>query len=632
MPSGVRVLWVGTHAPAGVPATRPAQAGHHLGSECDVVVFEAGTPVAGDALAVAAGLLRGGGILLLLVEAAAASGGWTQRWQAALRAPVVEWVEDPPDHWPLPSGDGRGAFAWTPDQVAARRLLDTLGPGECRVLTAPRGRGKSTLLGDWMAAVWADSGACARLTGPTERAVRAVRAAARARLGALPPALDYRAPGMLEAAAERPGTLVVDEAAALPVDQLLRLAGRARCLVLATTTGGFEGSGQGFRLRVLPALEQAGFRVRQARLETPVRWGAADPLEDWLDALFLLRARSAVPAPQAVRWRWGAAAGLVDQPPRLEAVAGLLADAHYRTRPSDLQRWLEDPAMRLLTLEGAGPGDLFGAVLVTAEPGLERPLAEAVWAGERRPQGHFLPCVLAGLGALDLAGRPVWRIQRIAVHPLWQGRGLGRRLLRAIADRARAERVALLGASFGLDAGLLGLWRRAGFDLVRVGLRPDPASGRPGGVVLRAVDAAAGEVRELAAAQARDWPAWRERLWPGHEAALADALERVLPEVAAADPMPARDWQEIRAFAERARPLEWALPALLRRLGADPPSDAEGRLLAAALQERPMDWEALAMRVGVSGRRGVVRRLRQAVRAWQAGCDWGCSPEAAPGD
>ncbi len=618
MPAGVRLLWVGARAPAGVPATRPAQAGHRLGSECEVVVFEAGDPVAGDALAIATGLLRGGGILLLLVQATPGSGGWAKRWRAALRAPVVEWIAGDPAHWPLPATEARGAFAWTPDQRAARGLLEALAPGECGVLTAPRGRGKSTLLGDWMAAAWADRGMDMRLTGPTATAVSAVGAAARARLGSLPAALEYRAPGELEVTAARAGTLIVDEAAALPVDRLLGLARRAGRLVLATTTGGFEGSGQGFRLRVLPALEQAGVRVRQVRLETPVRWGVADPLEDWLDGLFLLRARSATPVPRAVRWRWGAAADLADQPQRLEAVTGLLADAHYRTRPSDLQRWLEDPAMRLLTLEGVGHGGLFGAVLVAAEPGLNRPLAEAVWAGERRPQGHFLPCVLAGVGALDLAGHPIWRIQRIAVHPRWQGLGLGLRLLRTVTDRARAEGVDLLGASFGLDAGLLRLWRRAGFDLVRVGLRPDPSSGRPGGVVLRSVATATSAMRELAAAQARDWPEWHARLWPGHETTLANALEDVMPKVVAADPEPEQDWQEIRAFAERARPLEWVLPALLRRLRADPPTDADGRLLAAALlPDGPVAWDALAARLRVSGRRGVVRRLRRAVRAWR---------------
>ncbi|WP_018175055.1 MULTISPECIES: GNAT family N-acetyltransferase [unclassified Thioalkalivibrio] len=624
MPDNCQPLWVGSHPPEGVPRTRPAQAGHWLGHECDAVVFEATTPLPGDALAIAAGLLRGGGILLLLVDEPG-HGAWSRRWRTALRAPLVEWVQEGPDRWPLPRSE-RTPFEWTPDQQAARRLLDALAPGECGVLTAARGRGKSTLLGDWMAGSSpTPTPRGMALTAPTEAAVQAVHKAIQAHLGRVPEELRYHAPAALEAAAAQSETLVVDEAAALPVDHLLRLARRGQRLVLATTTGGFEGSGQGFRLRALPALEQAGLRMRHARLETPVRWEPGDPLERWIDDLFLLGARSAAPEPQAVRWHWSHASELATQPGRLEAVAGLLADAHYRTRPSDLQRWLDDAAIHLLTLEGIRDGALFGVVLVGVEPGLDASMAEAVWAGERRPQGHFLPCVLAAQGAFDLARHPVWRIQRIAVHPHWQGRGLGQRLLHQITERARAEGIGMVGASFGLDPGLLGLWKRGGFDLLRAGLRPDPYSGRPGGVVLKAVDdALAGPIRCLAAAQARDWPAWRDRLWPWHETALARALEALFPE-AGPDPAMTKDLAELKAFAERARPLEWVLPALVRQLRAQPPTDTEGTVLATAL-EPPIDWDDLAVRLGVSGRRGVVRRLRQAAQAWRTRVESGGQP------
>ena len=615
--AGRRGLWVGPGAPAGLPTVRPAQLGHWLGREVDALVFEAGAVPAVDALVIAGGLLRGGGILLLLVELPADS-PFGRRWQAALREGLVAWPDPARDaEWPCPPpAPVVHELAWTTEQREALRQLETLAPGDCGVLIAPRGRGKSTVLGEWLARR-ALAGCDVTLTAPgSDPAARALEHA-RAVAGAEHPALRYRAPDVLLADPEPVDTLLVDEAAALPVERLLRLVRRARRAILATTTGGFEGSGQGFRLRALPALEAAGFRVRQQPLATPVRWAEGDPLEAWLNDLFLLEARSSPPAPQAVRLVWTSIARLVRQPQRLEAVMGLLADAHYRTRPSDLQRWLDDPGVRLLILEGIRDRAVFGVALVQEEPGLEPPLAEAVWAGERRPQGHFLPCTLALQGGAELAGRTAWRVHRLAVHPRWQQRGLGMRLLREVLERARSEGVALVGASFGLQPGLQAFWNRAGLRLVRVGLRPDAASGQVAGVALTATAAdAAAPLSRLQRAFARDWPQWRDHLFPYPAGEVARAVDRVAVTEAPAPPAgAAADWREVHAFAKRRRPLEAALPALLRRLAAEPPRDADGRRLAALLQP-PLDWARLAAELGVSGRRGVTRRLRALAAAW----------------
>ncbi|MGM0672247.1 MAG: GNAT family N-acetyltransferase [Pseudomonadota bacterium] len=611
------VLWVGPHAPEGMPHVAPAQAGHWLGHEVQALVFEAGEPLAVDALVTAAGLLRGGGTLVIL-DGVTGDGVFARRWRAALAEPWIQAIGSRSmDRLPPVPAATPAPFAWTPDQWVALDRLARLETGECLALTAPRGRGKSTLLGEFLGMALARREAGITLTAPGSRAVDALLARARQWVNAADRC--YRAPDRLLDDSVRPDTLIVDEAANLPVERLLRLARRARRLVLATTTGGFEGSGQGFRLRALPALEAAGFRVRTQALDTPVRWGPGDPLEDWLNRLFLLEAESLTPSAQAVCLRWRTGAALANLPQTLEAVTGLLADAHYRTRPSDLARWLDDPGVRVLCMEGAGDGALFGVALIQEEAGLEPALAAAVWAGERRPQGHFLPCTLAARGDLDLAAEAAWRIQRIAVHPRWQGRGLGGRLLRAVADRAQLEGMGLLGASFGLQPALLRLWRRAGYGLVRVGTQPDAASGQVSGVVLRAV-APAFQPRLEATWEAfrRDWPVWHRRFLSASTADMVDAvLASPAGELARVDaPVdPAADRAEVQVFAERARPLEWVLPALLRQLAASPPVEPEGRLLAASLNA-PIDWPRLARELGVSGRRGATRRLRRAARTW----------------
>ncbi len=609
------VLWVGRHVPDGLPHVAPAQAGHWLGHEVQALVFEAAEPLAVDALVTVAGLLRGGGTLVIL-DGVTGEGAFVRRWRAALAEAWVRTIDPASmEHLPLAPAAPSASFVWTPDQVDALERLAGLEPGECLALTAPRGRGKSTLLGEFLGSMSEGAATGVVLTAPGPRALDALLAQARQRTPE--PERYYRAADVLLDDPAPLDTLIVDEAANLPVERLVRLARRARRLVLATTTGGFEGSGQGFRLRALPALEAAGFRVQMQTLTTPVRWAAADPLEDWLNRLFLLEAESQPPLAQAVRLHWRTGADLADAPRTLEAVTGLLADAHYRTRPSDLARWLDDPGERVLCMEGAVDGALFGVALIQEEAGLEPAVAEAVWTGERRPPGHFLPCTLGARGDFDLAAERAWRIQRIAIHPRWQGRGLGRRLLRAVAARAQEAGVGLLGASFGLQPALLRLWQHAGYGLVRVGIQPDAASGQVSGVVLRAV-APATRPRLEATREAfwRDWPVWHPRFLSAATAAMVDAAPESHTDDSARAPVdPAADRAEVRAFAERARPLEWALPALLRQLAASPPAEPEGRLLAASLNA-PIDWAQLARELGVSGRRGVTRRLRRAARAW----------------
>ncbi|WP_051075134.1 GNAT family N-acetyltransferase [Thioalkalivibrio sp. ARh3] len=612
MPSGTQPLWVGRGAPSDVPKANPAQVAHWLGREADAIVFEAPWPLPADALAIVGGLLRGGGVLLLLVGTPG-TGAFGRRWTKALRQAPVQWVGEDILEWPGPSATGNATWSWTQDQRRGLQALKQLAPGECGALIADRGRGKSTLLGEWIAEQ-RDAGAKVLVTAPNAGAVRALFRQLERHPGAPVP---FCAPDQLETLATPPDTLVIDEAAALPVDRLVRLARHARRLVLSTTTGGFEGSGQGFRLRALPALQRSGFRVREIGLAQPVRWASDDPLEAWLDSLFLMRAESRTPAPQALQFDWLCGHELACDERRLEDLAGLLADAHYRTRPSDLARWLEDARVHLMLLTGTHDNTLFGVALAQEEGGLTPQLAEAVWAGERRPQGHFLPCTLAARGEFELASRTWWRIQRLAVHPAWQGRGLGSRLLRAVEERAAHCGVPLVGTSFGLQSALVRFWAQAGWQPVRVGERPDPASGEVSVILAKAMAQDIVTAVDAASASfARDWRDTGAEYLGDPTGRRRQALEAMLPPNGASPAANhAHDIEEVRAFAQRQRPLEWALPALLRQLEAAPPVDPEGRLLAASLAA-PVDWTWLARELGVSGRRGVTRRLRRAARAW----------------
>jgi tRNA(Met) cytidine acetyltransferase len=219
---------------------------------------------------------------------------------------------------------------------------------------------------------------------------------------------------------------------------------------------------------------------------------------------------------------------------------------------------------------------------------------------------------------LDAACRTTLRVARIAVHPQWQRRGLGTRMLRAVQHLARRQGVALLGASLGARPDLLRFWNAAGFRTLRVGFRRETTSGLHAAVVLRGLDAQArAELGLLRGQVAADWLIWRRGPLRGLEPDTASAVEQDLPAPRSQGAL--ADAESIRGFADAGRPFELVLPALHRWLQADPGMldrlpGGDTRLLEAAVLDLG-DWNELSVLAGESGRAGVIRALRRAVRA-----------------
>ncbi len=620
------VAWIGARIPPGIGGVHPAQAAHWLGRELDALVFETGSDLPGDALAIAAGLVRGGGVFLLLVGSLTPT-PFSLRLKRFLNEDFVEWL-DTDDPLPTPRPIRRTAkLRLNADQA---RIFQQLAewPGQSHrstvVVTAPRGRGKSTLLGELVGHWQTHSSDHLLVTAPNPAAIRPLLRRLDSKPGSSRSVKSpdvYVAPQELLAGHHVPDLLVVDEAAAMPVHRLLVLSELAPRSIFATTTAGFEGSGRGFSLRFLEALRQQGRRLRELQLEQPARWPRNDPLEDWITRLFLMDAEAQTKAsrelpPVHMRWLSGKELARSDQ--RLAAVVGLLSHAHYRTRPSDLQRWLDGDGGFIGLLRAVSGGELLGVVLARTETGLDRVLARAVWSGERRPLGHFLPCVLAAHGAFAAAGWPALRVARIAVHPQWQRRGLGKRMLAAVLRLARREGFAMVGASFGARPDLLRFWNSAGFRTLRVGFRRETTSGLHAAVVVRGANPDAGAALDtLAARVAADWSVWCQgplrELEPDTMAVVQQGLPR--PHGCGAR----ADMDSVRGFAESQRPFELALPALQRWLRAEPVvlqrlGERERLLLTAAVLEL-RGWPELCALSDESGRAGVIRSLRRAVRA-----------------
>ncbi|WP_416139250.1 tRNA(Met) cytidine acetyltransferase TmcA [Halomonas sp. HK25] len=665
-------LWMAPEAPPGLAEGDCLAAGRartRLGGEQDLLVVDAVSPGAGfdpDAFGALAGTLRGGGLLVLmtppdwgecpdadyarLAEHPFIPGRLTARYLARLAglldaaSEVIRWpAQDAPSLPPLPAqaprvpAPGMDAESGDPDcltvdQAEAVARLVRQRRRRPLVITADRGRGKSAALGI----------ACARLlaAGEAEILVTAPRPAAMEslfqRLAALCPKgqrhghafmlgeqrVRFAAPDELTRLA-REGTaggagarLLVDEAAAIPAALLGEWLKAFPRIAFATTVHGYEGSGRGFAVRFLERLTREAPEWQGLHLGEPIRWAADDPLEGLVNRLLLLDVEPA-PAASSVTpvWQRVVPAELADDEARLRALFGLLVQAHYRTTPADLRRLLDGPGVGIGALV-SGPAPV-GVVLTGDEGGFERELAERVARGERRPRGHLMAQSLAAhAGSREALTARLRRVVRIAVAASHRRAGLGRRLIEAEAEQARGDGLDLLGSSFGAEPGLIAFWHSLGFVSLRLGLTREAATGEHALMVARPLS-------ERGAALVKTLAIRFQRALPG---LLAFELRELEPEIAAAllaegqgqalDAADRRDATDV-AFGHRepalARP---ALQALVRHaLSRGVPVDAESLCLLVAWGFQGRRAESLAARLGVSGRREVTARLRQATAA-----------------
>jgi len=509
-------LWIAEQVDAAVTSTPAAQVGQRLGAEYRLLVFNGHQGLHPDAFAAAMGTLRGGGDAVLLLPDLPDWASYPDPDRARLAAyPYTPeqigcafltrlrhcWLDHPAVRQVTPDAPialrlapaSSGSLILNDEQTAAVAAVERVARGHARrplVLTADRGRGKSTVLGIAAARLLLDGFSQVTVVAPHRAAAETLLQHALAEAGVAGPLTDvldigsgqlrFRLPAdCLAGELQSAGLVLVDEAAAIPVAVLAVLLAHSNRLVFASTVHGYEGSGRGFDLRFRDLLTRSMPQWRALRLVAPVRWLADDPLEDLLNRSLLLDvqlpsldeverdARSRIVKIDRAR--------LAEDEPLLRSLFGLLVNAHYQTRPSDLRALLDCPD-RHLWLAYAGDA-VVGVLLTLVEGNFDADMAGEIMNGWRRPRGHLLPQSLAVHADLEEAlRRRVLRVQRIAVHPSLRRRGLGRRMLAQCTSWAAGQDVDVLGCAFGADPELLGFWRALDFVPVRLGTRIDPAS------------------------------------------------------------------------------------------------------------------------------------------------------------
>ncbi|KOO56696.1 hypothetical protein WH43_18960 [Rheinheimera sp. KL1] len=506
--------WLGHAPPAGFTLLSAKQKQQWLGTECDLLVVDARDAVDWDLVAASSGCLKAGGLWLFVtnepglwrqqpnpaakrvlpypLDAAVYTGLFKRFWLEQLQdAQWLQLIEGLPAVIPVLPEAITTAQAELPyrtaEQHQAVAAIHKVVTGHRRrplVLTAHRGRGKSGALGLAAALLVQQGKTDILLTGPSPVAVQTAFLIAAGLLNQsyqqgqnqlLNGAIRFVPVDVLLAEKQQNTVILADEAAAIPTPQLQQLTDLYSRLVFATTEHGYEGTGRGFQLRFQSYLQQHCPGFQKLHLHQPIRYQANDPLEQLIFRGFLLeQTDSVITAPLQPKVFSYPIKDLLLQPQKLQQIFSLLSLAHYQTDVMDLWALLDNPTLKLYTLEQ--DQRVLACALISFEGELDAELTVAVAHGKRRVQGHLLAQSLA-FHCLqpELATQKMARIQRIVVNPSLQMQGLGSQLLNFVLQDLQSQQY-LVGTSFGATLALAKFWQKASFYPVKLSHQHEQAS------------------------------------------------------------------------------------------------------------------------------------------------------------
>ncbi|WP_232361436.1 tRNA(Met) cytidine acetyltransferase TmcA [Paraneptunicella aestuarii] len=354
------------------------------------------------------------------------------------------------------------------------------------IMQADRGRGKSSAIGIASAKLASENNKNIILTAPTksccEQSFHWFET-----LGANTNALNFWAVDALIEQQPSADLVIIDEAAAIPVEQLKQICALYKRVVFSSTIHGYEGSGRGFEIRFKQHLKQQFPEYREIALQAPIRWSENDPLEQfWFQVLAYTQPDN---SSSDLNDYIGmvTAQELINNPPLLYQSFSLLVNAHYQTSPDTIASLLDSPDQHVFI--SVKQGNVLATAIVALEGGSRlSDIAEHIAFGERRPNGHLLAQKLSStLNMSEVATKRFARIVRIAVQPAQQHQGLGTELLTEIVQWAEKKELDFVGASFGAEPELLQFWQKNHFQLVFLGLKKETATGEYNALVLRSL-------------------------------------------------------------------------------------------------------------------------------------------------
>jgi tRNA(Met) cytidine acetyltransferase len=548
---GQENLFISSREQAGCTSVTYDKADIYLGNEFDNIIYDAFSGLFPSVFALTEGTLRGGGLMFLLTPelehwptyidrfckkyamhpytAEQMSGYFINRLVSIIQSDTrisILSQHQPDRMYAMTEASVYARKPYNDDcltadqQQAVEKIIHVAKGHRNRplVLLSNRGHGKSSAIGIACAKLVQEQASHITITAPRKNATRNVFKQAARMLGLetdnnlnrieyKSACIEFIAPDALVHKPIVTNLLMIDEAAALPLPLLESLLKQYHRIVFSSTVYGYEGNGRGFEIRFFRQLDTLANSWSLFRLDEPVRWNRADPLEAFCYKAFLLESElpeSGVIADldmENIEFCRVDKKALSENETMLQQLFGLLTSAHYKTTPNDLRMIIDSPYIAIFCLKQHN--SIIASALITTEGDISENLVQDILNGYRRTNGQLLPQTLINEhAAIDAANLNYARIMRIAVHPLLQGKGIGSLLLNKLYT-ALAKEYDFLGASFGGDERLFRFWNRAGYAPVKLGHKKNAYSGYHSLVVINGLSATG---KDIVQRISRDYP------------------------------------------------------------------------------------------------------------------------------
>lgn len=617
---------------AGFESTAYSKLETLLGRESSLVIVDLFEGINPDALCIASGLLTQGGLLILISDnpqkssishdkfgmwqaGATRLGNFTDYWfrELGLYSQACIFLRQneslPPLTACLPAPVTETVVNKTQEQFDILNRVDAWLNDLTQTIMlvkADRGRGKSTCLGFIVQDLQARSNMKLIVSAYSKLSASVLLKQAGE--------VEFAAPDQLIKDKILADVLIIDEAAMLPFSMLRQLTARYTKIIMATTTGGYEGTGQGFLLRFL--LNFSADKLLLLEIKRPVRWTSQDYLEPCLNSILQLTPRLQSIDTEVleadISYRVIDVKDCSDVAV-LKKVYELMASVHYRTRPSDLRMLMDNSDLSILLAEAGS--SLIGILVLNREGGFEADLCEQVFLGNRRPNGHLLAQMLTAQASVkSFAGYRGMRIQRIAVLPAMRRRGIGRQLIERASAYSREQQFDYIGACFAFDAEISQFWHNCQFALVHVGFSHGKSTGNHSVVVLKQLSSQLDNVMgQLHSRLQKQLPVWLLDYLSDLDAENVVALLRISGFHTKQDEL---DRAEIEAFSRGFKGFELSFPSLQTHVMQAIAQSAAGVevhdwLVEKAVQNRP--WEQLSDGGKIIGRKQMQKKLRELI-------------------
>ncbi len=277
--------------------------------------------------------------------------------------------------------------------------------------------------------------------------------------------------------------IVVDEAAAIPVNLLLRILDRSSRVIFSTTIHGYEGGGRSFYIRFLGTLQEKNVEFQMVTLKEPIRYSEDDPIEKFVfDALLLNAEPEDVDEVDLSKLKLVVPdkKELIKNEKILRSYFGIFVLAHYKNNPNDLALILDAPAHIPAYLEY--DGKVVAALHLAKEGNLDDETIDDCYDGLEINGELISDRVIRHYRMPEFGKYKGIRIVRIAVHPFHMDEGIGSVALKLIEKKFKYD---WIGSSFGATPKLMNFWIKNGYYPIHASPARNKTTGEYSFIVLK---------------------------------------------------------------------------------------------------------------------------------------------------